>query len=166
MAQQKSKRYQNISTMATSVMRENRRGEPMPVMLAPRAIVQLTDDDVELTKDRSQSRERNPFDMGLVAEIPAGKDQHPDAPSVPPRFDGGRIQQIMLEGTIDELRELLERAQDVGHVVVFDRALAATRKNMPEARLNDIEQAITDRRTEIASDTRRRGERLDAVIRG
>lgn len=162
----KAKRYQNISTLSTAVLRDNGRGEPISQPVAPRGIVTLTQDDVEMTKDRHSPRERNPFDMGLIVEIPAGKTEHPDAPPVPARFDASRIQQIMLEGTMAELEEQLARTQDTGHMLVFDRALMVTGKNMPEARLNQIEQLVTDRRAELARETERKGRQLDAMLKG
>ncbi len=159
-------KYQNISTVQTSVQRDKGGGEAYSFALPPRAIVQLTEADVELTKDRCSPRDRNPFDMGLVKAIPSNMSVHPEVTDEPTRFDAQRVQTAMVDGTLAEVEEMLANAQDMGHMVMFDRSLMSVSKNMPEAKVNDLEQAMSDRRTAIASEAKRRGQTLDNQIRG
>lgn len=165
-APKKTTKYQNISTMQTSVMRESSSGDAKSFALAPRAIVALTPDDVELTKDRCSPREQNCFDMGLVKAIPAGKSEHPDLGPSPKRMDAHTITNAMVEGTVDDVEALVATAQDMGHMVAFDRALQSVRQGMPETKIDAIDEVMTERRTEIAKEAKKRGQKLDAQIRG
>jgi hypothetical protein len=156
----KEKRFQNISTMITSVQKDGK-----PRQLNPRATVTLTDDDIAETRDASMDPAMNPFDLGLVAEIPAGENEHPDAPAQHKKLSAAQVKAFVTESPLAECIAAIEGLPDTGAMQSFKVALNEEHERIPVERARLIEDALDDLGGELAKQNKRLQQTYDDKFR-
>ena len=151
MAPAKMKRYQNITTMNMSVMKEGAQG-PQCVTLRPNQIIHLTGKDVEMSKDAHQNPDDNPFDKGWISEIPAGESRHPDSPDVSRNPKTAKFRSVFGEGTEVEVKAVVEKIKDIRGITFAHRALEDVRERLGNKKADQISSLIDSRGDSIQSD--------------
>jgi len=135
------KRYQNISTVTTAVMKKSANGEFRNSTVKAGQIVHVTEDDIEMTKDSYNPRENNPFDTGFIAEIPAGKSSHPKAPKLTKNPTQKKAQEAVKLGT-DAVKKMLDGIYDHRGLVIIRRAVEAERQAITDSQRSQIDRMI------------------------
>lgn len=159
LADSRTARFQNISTLNTSVLKNGK-----SVGLKPAGIVELSGKDVQETKDASMDPERNPFDTGLVAQIPAGARVHPDAPKLAKGIRADKAATVVADGTMKDIRAMVEGIADNGGISVMNRVLEDLKDKIPEKRHADIEQLVEDQSSRIDTMNRRNREKYEGAL--
>ena len=142
------KRFQNISTVTVSVMKKAANGEYRSNTVKPAKILHLTEEDIAITKDQYNPRENNPFDTGFVAEIPAGKDVHPDLPNLGKNPSQKAAQESIKDG-VSSVKKVLKGIVDHRGLVIMRRALDRERKSMTDSQFSQVDRMIDDQASEV-----------------
>ena len=148
-----TKRYQNISTVTTNVMKTNARGESKSMTIKPAQIIHLTDEDVEATKDAFNPRDNNPFDQGWVKEVPKGEGAHPELSQLGKNPTMSSAAKTFHLGKA-QTEEMIGKICDHRGLVICRRALDKEREGMGDSQVKAIEEML-DRRA-IAVDSLQR----------
>lgn len=144
------KRYQNISTVTTSLMRKGASGEFKNETVRPGQIFTLTEDDISMTKDAYRPRENNPIDRKFIVEIPKGEDTHPDAPVLKRNPTVKQAADAMRSG-VEDVAKVLAGIIDFRGLVIMRRALDQEREALTDSQFRDIDRLI-DRRSNDVED--------------
>jgi hypothetical protein len=158
-----SKRYQNISTMTTSVVKKSANGEFKSATMKPGQIIHVDEQDIEMTKDSYNPRENNPFDRGFVALIPEGKTTHPKAPKLNRNPSPKQAQEAVKAG-VDEAKAVISKIQDYRGLTIMRRALDAERKALSDSQFSEINRLIDRQVDKVERVQKENSERLNTVV--
>jgi hypothetical protein len=140
------KRYQNISTVTTSVVKKSAGGDFKTLTVKPGQVIHVNDDDIEMTKDSYNPRTANPFDRGFIASIPDGKTEHPNAPKLTKNPTLKQAQSAIREGTI---KKTLANITDHRGLVMVRRALESERKAISDSQFSEIDRMIDKQQDKV-----------------
>lgn len=135
------KRYQNISTVTTAVMKKSANGEFRNMTVKAGQIVHVSDEDIQMTKDSYNPRENNPFDCGFIAAIPEGKPSHPKAPKLGKNPTQKKAQEAVKLGAA-AVKKMLENIADHRGLVIMRRALENERNALTDSQRSEIDRMI------------------------
>jgi len=161
----KSKRYQNIATLMTSVIRHTQ-GGPRPYALRPGQVVMLSEAEIEESKDTHRIRENNPFDMGWVVLVPEGKTSHPDAPDLGKNPSKADAELMSEEADPLDYTKTASRIRDKNGILTLRRALDASLegRRIRTERHRELTKIIDSQETEVDRIVTARIERFKAKV--
>jgi hypothetical protein len=142
---QETKRYQNISTIMTAVLRDGKN-----ITMKPGQIIALTEKDVQDTKDSHADYEKNPFDLGLISDIHEGKDQHPKAPKRGRTMRADDARKVVDDMTIEEAEVAIKDVTDMAGIVVLQTMLGESTLTTQTDRHDRIGELIDEQARSIS----------------
>lgn len=158
-------RYQNCTHMLVGITQINSAGH-RPMGLRPGQIVKLTNEEVEASKDRYRDRSKNPFDLGFIKKIPAGADQHPDAPDLGRPLKGKEAERLAEAGDLKAIEERLAEVKDQVGILVMNRATSAAleQQAITENVASEIEDLCDRRSGEVAAELKSLARNYDKLF--
>lgn len=139
------KRYQNISTVRTQVLKDDK-----PVEMPPGKIVKLRDKDVQDTRDSHRSPDSSPFDMGLIKQIPEGFGAHPEMEPLGRNPSARQAIKVFEHENLDAAEKLIASVYDTTGIRRMYLACQEVSETVSKSHLLDIEQAIERRAHELS----------------
>jgi len=155
----KGTRYQNISTMVTSVLQNGN-----PRTLKPRMIISLSDDDVQETIDAYEDPDRNPFKIGLIETVPDGSLNHPEAPDAHKKLNPEQLKEMVSEGTIDDIERFILSLPDTGGIQTMHRVMIDLGDTLNKKRRQIVEDLVDARADDISTNQRKISRQYEKLV--
>jgi len=113
-------RYQNISPIQVSILKE-RQGEMKSKSIPPGRVVDMTDDEIQASKDSHIRREDNPFDRGMMKEIPEGESEHPEKIDLGRHISKTEAERLFLDVDYREVKKSVKQVMDKAGITKLRR---------------------------------------------